>query len=85
MDAKLRISGLGLVAAAASLFALAPLVAGAHEAETGKCTGANSCKGTSACKTESSACKGQNACKGQGFEMKTESECEKAGCSYEAG
>ncbi len=32
-----------------------------------KCTGVNSCKGTSARRTASSACKGQNACKGQGW------------------
>jgi hypothetical protein len=31
------------------------------------CTGANACKGQSACKTAKSSCKGQNACKGQGF------------------
>ncbi len=85
MDTKLRISGLGLAAAAASLFVLAPLVVSAHAAETGKCVGANSCKGTSACKTESSACKGKNACKGKGFEMKSEADCKEAGGSYTAG
>ncbi len=85
MDTRTGIAGLSLAAAAASLFALVPLIAGAHEAETGKCMGSNSCKGTSACKTENSACKGQNACKGQGFEMMTESQCEEAGGSFEAG
>jgi len=32
-----------------------------------KCTGVNSCKGTSECKTAKSECKGQNGCKGQGW------------------
>jgi hypothetical protein len=31
------------------------------------CTGINSCKGTSACKTAANECKGQNSCKGVGF------------------
>ena len=79
MDAKVRFSGLSLAAAAASLFALVPLVASAHEAETGKCLGSNSCKGTSACMTANSACKGQ------GFEMLTAEQCEEAGGTFEAG
>ena len=32
-----------------------------------KCTGANSCKGTSECATANSSCKGQNSCAGQGW------------------
>lgn len=43
---------------------------------TVKCVGANSCKGTSACKTATNGCKGQNSCKGSGFIMtKDEKEC----------
>ena len=34
---------------------------------TVKCFGANSCKGTSACKTATSSCKGKNSCKGLGW------------------
>lgn len=32
-----------------------------------KCSGINSCKGTSACATATSACSGQNSCKGVGW------------------
>ena len=35
----------------------------AASGSTVACVGANSCKGTSACKTAGNACKGKNACK----------------------
>ena len=44
-----------------------------------KCSGINSCKGTSACATATSACAGQNSCKGQGWLPLTEDECEAKG------
>lgn len=60
--------GLALAAAAASLFALAPLAATADSSDTlGYCYGVNACKGKSSCKTATSGCQGQNSCKGTGF------------------
>jgi hypothetical protein len=45
-----------------------------------KCTGANDCKGKSACKTATSPGPGQNSCKGQGLTMtSTEQECKDKG------
>ncbi len=77
-------SSLTLAAAAAAMFALAPISAGAQEA-TVKCVGGNACKGQSACKTATSECKGHNACKGQGFVMVTEAACNEAGGTVEEG
>lgn len=42
------------------------------------CTGANACKGQSACKSANNACKGQNSCKGKGFLEVTKKECKAA-------
>ena len=45
-----------------------------------KCSGVNSCKGTSDCKTAKNECKGMNSCKGQGWNMKASAkECTSAG------
>ena len=56
-----------LIAVAAAAMFAAGSIATVAQAQNGvKCTGANACKGQSACKTASSACKGMNACKGQG-------------------
>ena len=46
-----------------------------------KCEGANSCKGSSACKTADNECSGHNECKGKGFVMLSEAECEAAKAS----
>ena len=68
-----------LIATAAAIFAAGSFASAAH-ADGVKCTGANSCKGTSACKTSSSDCKGLNACKGQGWtEAASADACAKAG------
>jgi len=88
MNARDRITGLTLAAAAAAIFAATPMVAsaGAHqsaEQAQGHCVGANSCKGQSACKTASSDCQGQNACKGQGFTQSNKAECDEAGGEFE--
>ncbi|MDX1434838.1 MAG: hypothetical protein R3286_20525 [Gammaproteobacteria bacterium] len=72
-----KVSGIAVATAAAAMFALAPVSAGA--AEQVKCMGANACKGQSACKTANSSCKGQNSCKGHGFVMATKDECTKMG------
>jgi hypothetical protein len=39
------------------------------------CSGVNSCKGTSECKSAKNSCKGMNSCKGQGWVSMTKSEC----------
>lgn len=88
MNARDRITGLTLAAAAAAIFAATPMVASASahqsaEQAQGHCIGANSCKGQSACKTASSGCQGQNACKGQGFTQTTKTECDTAGGEFE--
>ena len=55
-----------LIATAAAIFAAGTFASVAQAAGV-HCTGANACKGQSACKTAKSSCKGMNACKGQGF------------------
>ena len=77
-----RTSGIALATAAAALFAtaMAAPVAQAADAPFVKCTGINSCKGTSECKTAKNECKGMNACKGQGWVSKASAkECTDAG------
>ena len=77
-------SSLTLAAAAAAMFALAPVTASAGD-EGVKCIGGNACKGHSACKTATTECKGLNACKGQGFVMADdEAACTEAGGTVEA-
>jgi hypothetical protein len=74
-------STLAIAATAAALFTLgfAPAAHAADDA-TVKCSGVNSCKGTSECKTAKNECKGHNSCKGQGWVKKpTAEECTKAG------
>ena len=44
-----------------------------------KCSGINSCKGTSACATATTSCAGQNSCKGQGWIKATKAECDAKG------
>ena len=82
MDVKTN-SSLALAAAAAAMFAFAPISASA--ADEVKCVGANACNGQSACKTATSECKGLNTCKGQGFVMiGDEAACMEAGGTVEA-
>jgi hypothetical protein len=77
------LTGLTLATAAAALFTAGATLSTAVQAAdtmTVKCTGVNSCKGSSECKTATSACKGQNACKGHGWVNKASAkECEAAG------
>lgn len=69
-------NAVALAVAAASLFAMAPMVASANEAEGVQCWGVNACKGHNDCKSEANACKGQASCKGQGWlHMGSEKEC----------
>lgn len=85
MKGPMRKNGLAIAAAAAVLFATAPIAAGAAEqgAQTGRCMGANGCKGQSACKTAKNDCAGQNACKGQGYIDTTKEDCAKKGGKFE--
>ena len=84
MDVVKTNSSLALAAAAAAMFALAPISASAGDANV-KCVGANGCQGQSACKTATSECKGLNSCKGKGFVMVTdEAACNEAGGTVEA-
>jgi hypothetical protein len=67
------------LATAASVFAATTFVASAQAAPV-HCSGANACKGQSACKSASNGCKGQNACKGKGFvEAKDGADCSAKG------
>lgn len=43
------------------------------------CSGVNSCKGQTACKTVSNDCKGQNSCKGKGFLSLSKADCDAQG------
>jgi len=75
-------SGLALATTAAALFSMGTVATTVHAAEDAvvKCSGINSCKGTSECKTAKSECKGQNSCKGQGWTAtKSAAECTSAG------
>lgn len=81
-------NGIAIATTAATFFVLgvaAPSVQAAEEASV-KCSGINSCKGTSECKTATSACKGQNSCKGHGWmTTKSAKECEEKGGKVVAG
>ena len=84
MNTAKKISGFALAAAAATMFAVAPMNASAAGHKAAKCVGGNSCKGTSACATATSSCAGQNSCKGQGWVKSTKADCEKNGGTYES-
>ena len=81
MNTAKKISGVALAAAAATMFAVAPMNASAME--KGKCVGGNSCKGQSACATASSSCAGQNSCKGTGWVKTTKADCDAKGGTFE--
>lgn len=78
-----KVSGVTLAAAAATLFAVAPMSANAAAHKAGKCFGANSCKGSSACATATTSCAGQNSCKGQGWIKLTKAACDEKGGKFE--
>ena len=88
MNSVSKMSGIALASAAATLL-LAGCSAGSSEKTAAptmakkvanvKCSGINSCKGTSACATATSACKGLNSCKGQGWVKSTASDCTSKG------
>jgi hypothetical protein len=72
------LSSVALAAAAAVLFSTAAVTTARADDAKVKCTGVNSCKGQSACKSANNACKGQNSCKGQGFQMMSKADCDAA-------
>ncbi len=84
MNSVSKMSGIALASAAATLL-LAGCSAGSSEKSAAptmakkvanvKCSGINSCKGTSACATATTSCKGHNACKGQGWVKSTAADC----------
>ncbi|HYM35775.1 MAG TPA: hypothetical protein VET48_10295 [Steroidobacteraceae bacterium] len=79
MQKSIKLSGIAMAAAAAVLFASAPVATvSAADAAKIKCEGVNSCKGKSACQTAKSSCQGQNSCKGKGWLSLTKAECDAA-------
>ena len=50
----------------------------AADTATIHCTGVNSCKGQSECKSAKNSCKGMNSCKGQGYVSMTKEACTEA-------
>jgi hypothetical protein len=83
MNTAKKISGVALAAAAATMFAIAPMNASAGAHSAGKCIGGNSCKGSSACATATTGCAGQNSCEGKGWIKTTKAECEEKGGEFE--
>jgi uncharacterized membrane protein len=71
MNASIKTT-IAVASAAAALFAMTAGVSTVQAAAdmSVKCSGVNSCKGTSDCKTAKNECKGMNSCKGQGWNMK---------------
>jgi hypothetical protein len=68
-------TGVAVATAAAMLFGTAFVGTAAAADDTVHCTGVNSCKGQSACKSASNSCKGQNSCKGKGFLELSKADC----------
>ena len=68
------------MAAAAAMFFSAGLagVSAAADSATVHCSGVNSCKGSSECKSAKNSCKGMNSCKGTGWVSMSQSECDAA-------
>jgi hypothetical protein len=79
-------SGVAVATAAAMLFGTG-LASAADAGSDAKihCSGVNSCKGQSACKSANNACKGQNSCKGKGFLEMTKAECKDAKAKMKSG
>jgi hypothetical protein len=68
------------MAAAAAMLLTSGLVGVtvAADSATVKCTGVNSCKGTSDCKSSKNSCKGMNSCKGTGWMSMSKADCDAA-------
>ena len=92
MKTASKLTGITLASAAATLLLAGCASYGGGSANTDttvtksaakmadvKCSGINSCKGSSACATATSACKGQNSCKGQGWVKASKADCDAKG------
>ena len=77
MNSK-SLSRVALAAAAAVMFSTVAMTTASADDAKVKCSGVNSCKGQSACKSASNSCKGQNSCKGKGFMEMTQAQCDAA-------
>ncbi len=80
MNQVKKLSGVALATAAATMLLAgvsSTAIAGSHGGKAAeiKCSGINSCKGTSACATADSACAGQNSCKGKGWIKASAKDC----------
>lgn len=74
-----KLSSATMAAAAAMLFTSGFVTfAVAADAATVHCSGVNSCKGTSECKSAKNSCKGMNSCKGEGWVSMSKEECKEA-------
>jgi hypothetical protein len=74
-----KVSSAAMAAAAAMLFtSVVPTASFAGDAASVHCTGVNSCKGSSECKSAKNSCKGMNSCKGQGWVSMTQAACDAA-------
>ena len=81
-----KLSSATLAAAAAMLFTSGfATMSVAADAATMKCTGVNSCKGMSDCKSAKNSCKGMNSCKGQGWASRSKADCDAAKAKVKAG
>lgn len=75
-----KLSSAALAASAAMLFSSGmATVSFAADAATVHCSGVNSCKGMSECKSAKNECKGMNSCKGMGWVSKSKADCAKDG------
>jgi len=80
-----KLSSATMAAAAAMLFTSGfATFAVAADAAKVHCSGVNSCKGTSECKSAKNSCKGMNSCKGQGWVSMSKEECKDAKAKAEA-
>ena len=74
-----KVSSAAMAAAAAMLFTSGfATLSVAADAATVHCSGVNSCKGTSECKSAKNSCKGMNSCKGQGWVSMSKADCKAA-------
>jgi hypothetical protein len=81
-----KVSSAALAAAAAMMLSSGLVgVTLAADAATVKCSGVNSCKGTSECKSAKNSCKGQNSCKGTGWTTMSKADCDAAKAKAKAG
>jgi hypothetical protein len=81
-----KVSSAALAAAAAMLLTSGLVgVTVAADTATVKCSGVNSCKGTSECKSAKNSCKGQNSCKGTGWSTMSKADCDAAKAKAKAG